>query len=396
MSPASSAVRIAVSEPSGDPVALARTLAAGFAETAPHFDRTGEFAFANFEALFGAGLLGAVTAREEGGLGGRLALAQRIVSEIAAGDPSTALVLAMHYAIHGAIRRGGWPPVLAARVLAANREGSALINNAQAEPGVGSPAHGGLPETVARIDGDHWVVDGRKSFVTGLPGLKWAVVLALTTEAAPRLVQLLVPLDAPGVGSAKAWEATGMYATASDDLVLEGVRVPLGDLIAEQPASEPLRRDEATGSSFFTLLAAVYHGVAVSARDDLVRHLTSHVPASLGAPLSTIPRLQEGLGQIEVLLATNERLLKSVAGDIDDGVATVADALAVRHVVIDNAVAVTDLALDLGGNRGLRRDYNLERHHRDAITARAHAPQSHMIRSILGRAAIARLSAAQS
>lgn len=390
MSPVNSAVRVAVEAPA-DPVALARELAAEFAKTAAHFDRTGEFAFANFDALFRAGLLGAVTAKEEGGLGGGVALAQRIVSEIAVGDPSTALILAMHYSIHTAIRRGVWPAALAARVLAGNREGPALLNNAQAEPGIGSPAHGALPETVARIEGDHWVLDGRKSFVTGLPGLKWVVVLALTTEEAPRLVQLLVPLDAPGVGSAKVWEATGMYATASDDLVLEGVRVPLSDVIAEQSAAEPLKRDDSAGTVFFTLLASVYHGVALSARDDLVKHLTAHVPASLGAPLSTIPRLQEGVGQIEVLLAANARLLKSLAADIDAGVATVPDALAVRHTVIDNAVAVTDLALDLGGNRGLRRDYNLERHHRDAITARAHAPQSHMIRSILGRAAFGRV-----
>ena len=42
----------------------------------------------------------------------------------------------------------------------------------------------------------------------------------------------------------------------------------------------------------------------------------------------------------------------------------------------------------LGGNRGLRREHNLERHHRDAITARAHGLQSHMIRTILGRQSI--------
>lgn len=120
-------------------------------------------------------------------------------------------------------------------MLAANNRERALLNNAQAEPGIGSPAHGGLPETTARIEGDFWVVNGRKSFVTGLPGLKWAIVLAVTTEEAPRLIQLLVPLDAPGIGREKAWEATGMYATASDDLLLENVRVPLADIVAEQP-----------------------------------------------------------------------------------------------------------------------------------------------------------------
>ncbi|CVI60229.1 acyl-CoA dehydrogenase family protein [Agrobacterium leguminum] len=371
-----------------DPVAVATALAGDFSLTAADHDKSGEFAAGNFGALFKSGLLGLVTAEKDGGWGEGMETAHAVITAIARGDPSTALILAMHYSVHAAIRRGKWPAALAAKVLAANSREPALLNNAQAEPGVGSPAHGGLPETTARIEGDVWVVNGRKSFVTGLPGLKWAIVLAVTTEETPRLIQLLVPLDAAGIAQEKAWEATGMYATASHDLVLENVQVPLADIVAEQPADEPLRRDEEDGYNFFVLLASVYHGVALSARDDLLRHLNGHVPASLGAPLSSIPRIQEGLGQIEVLLAANRRLLLSVARDVDAGERVGTDALAVRHVVIDNAVTVTDLALELGGNRGLRRDYDLERHHRDAITARAHAPQSHMIRTILGRQSI--------
>ncbi|WP_320198928.1 acyl-CoA dehydrogenase family protein [Agrobacterium sp. rho-13.3] len=387
MSAQLSAVKL-TSTQSVDPVEIAKTLAVEFAKTAPDYDKTGEFSHPNFQALFESGLLGLVTAAEQGGWGEGLEKAQAVISTIASGDPSTALILAMHYSVHFAVKRGKWPAALASKVLTANVDGLALINNAQAEPGMGSPAHGGRPETVARIEDGHWIVSGRKSFVTGLPGLKWAIVLALTEEEAPRLVQLLVPLDAKGISYVKAWEAAGMYGTASHDLVLENVRVPLGDLVAEQPASEPLRRDEADGHNFFTLLPAVYQGVALSARNDLLKHLNGHAPSSLGAPLSSIPRIQEGLGQIEVLLATNRRLLTSLARDVDRGTPVGTDALAVRHVVIDNAVSVTDLALELGGNRGLRRDYGLERHHRDAITARAHAPQNHMIRTTLGKAAI--------
>ncbi|WP_377296282.1 acyl-CoA dehydrogenase family protein [Rhizobium sp. SGZ-381] len=377
-----------------DAVAIARDLAVRFAQTAAHHDRTGEFPTANVRALFEKGLLGLVTAREQGGLGEGLEAAQAVISAIATGEPSTALVLAMHYNNHAAIRRGQWPSHLAERVLAANRRRPALLNAAQAEPGMGSPAHGGLPATTARREGEHWIIDGRKSFVTGLTGLAFANVLALTQEPAPRLIQLLVPLDAQGISQVKTWEAAGMYATASDDLVLRDVRVPIDHIIAEQPASEPLRRDEAGGNVFFTLLAAVYQGVATSARDDLLGHLTQHSPSSLGQPLASIPRLQEGLGEIEVLLAANARLLQSVSRDVDAGRSVDTDAMMLRHLVIENAVRVTDLALELGGNRGLRRDYHLERHHRDAVTARAHAPQSHMIRTILGKAAIARFNAA--
>ena len=92
-----------------DPVGKARRLAVDFDERAAHHDATGEFPFENFKRLFEAGLLGLVTAREHGGQGGGLTEAQAVVSEIARGEPSTALVLAMHYNNHYSLRRYGTP-----------------------------------------------------------------------------------------------------------------------------------------------------------------------------------------------------------------------------------------------------------------------------------------------
>lgn len=375
-------------------IGKAKILAEDFALRAAHHDASGDFPFDNFRKLFDVDLLGLVTAREKGGLGRGLADAQAVISEIARGEPSTALVLAMHYNTHYSIRRfGKWAPHLAERVLSANRRGVALINAAQAEPRIGSPAHGALPETIARRDGDRWRITGRKSYVTGIPILTWVSVLALTDEEPPRLASFLVPTDAPGLTIEKTWNAAGMHATASDDIILDDVSVPFDDLIEAQPASEPIRREEHATAFFFSLIGAVYHGVARSARDRLLAFTACHTPASLGASISTVPRIQDGLGEIEVRLATNARLLRSLGEDVDAGRPVGMDGMTVRHVVIDNAVAVTSLALDLAGNPGLNRDFQLERHHRDAITARSHAPQSHMIRTIAARSALGRLAA---
>ncbi|MBM7046930.1 MULTISPECIES: acyl-CoA dehydrogenase family protein [Rhizobium] len=374
-------------------IGKAQRLAEDFSTTAAHHDATGAFPFENFDRLFEAGLLGLVSAPEHGGLGEGLTAAQAVISEIARGEPSTALVLAMHYNSHFTIRRfGEWPAHLAQRVLSANRRGVALINNAQAEPRIGSPAHGALPETIARRDGNRWRISGHKSYVTGIPVLKWVSLLALTDEEQPRRASFLVPTDAPGLRIEKSWNAAGMHATASDDIILDDVSIPLDDLIEAQPAAEPMRRDEHATAFFFGLIGAVYHGVARSARDRLIGFVSHHAPASLGAPIATVPRIQDGLGDIEVRLATNARLLRSLGEDVDAGRPVGMDGMNVRHVVVDNTVAITSLALDLAGNPGLNRDFQLERHHRDAITARSHAPQSHMIRTIAARNALSRLS----
>lgn len=371
--------------------AAAETLGRRFAMTAGYYDATGEFPFANFDALHNAGLLGLVTAPEHGGLGGGLTEALAVISAVATGEPSTALVLAMHYGQHHGIRvTNTWPPHLVERVTRANAEGVALLNAAQVEPRIGSPSHGALPETVARRVGNEWRISGHKTYSTGIPLLKWVVVLAVTDEPVPRLGNFLVPTDAPGISVRKTWNAAGMRATNSDDLILDDVAIPIEDVLDIAPASEGFKRSERQAVWYFTLVPAIYDAVARAALDWLVEFTTTRAPASLGAPLSSVPRIQDGLGQIEVWLTANRRLLRSIAEDYDAGRPIGAEAAAVKHTVIENAVAATTLALDLGGNPGISRDNRLERHHRDAISGRAHAPQNNLIRGIVAKALLAR------
>ncbi|MBO9588384.1 acyl-CoA dehydrogenase family protein [Devosia sp.] len=375
-------------------IAKAEHLGRRFALTAGHYDETGEFPFANFDALYEAGLLGLVTATEHGGLGGGLTEALAVVSAVAQGEPSTALVLAMHYSQHYGIRASGkWPQHLIERVTKANREGVALLNAAQVEPRVGSPSHGSLPETVARKVGNQWRITGHKTYATGIPLLKWVSVLAVTDEPEPRLGSFLVPTDADGIRVEKTWNATGMRATNSHDLILDDVAIDIEDVLDIAPATEGLKRDERLGAWYFTLVPSIYDGAARAARDWLVDFTSTRAPASLGAPLSTVPRIQDGVGQIEAWLATNRRLLRTIAEDFDAGRPFGSDSAATKHEVIENAILATTLALDLGGNPGISRDHPLERHHRDAISGKAHAPQNNMIRTILAKGAFARYAA---
>jgi len=368
----------------------AKNLADQFALSAAHYDETGHFPFVNFDQLWEADILRLTATRENGGLGGGLAEAQAIVAEIARGEPSTALVLAMHLSHHAAINRGKWPEHLVHRVNEANLAGPALINSAQVEPRIGSPSHGTLPETVARRDGEVWRISGHKTYATGIPGLRFINVLAVTDEAEPRLGSFLVPRDAKGLHVVETWNATGMRATSSHDLILDNVEVPVADITDINPAAEGIKRDERGSGWYFLLVASVYQGIARAAGDWILDFAASYTPGSLGQPLSSVPRIQDGLGEIEQRLAISARLLRSVAEDADAGRPLGLDPALVKHEVIENAVAVTSLALELGGNPGLKRNHPLERHHRDALCGRAHAPQNNMIRTMAAKAALGR------
>ncbi len=368
---------------------LARTegLARDFATRAAQHDASGSFPRQNFADLHAAGVLGLTLGTRFGGAGGGLSAAMRAVNVISRGDPSTGLVLAMHLSnMYGLSHRDDWPAHLAERVAAANQAGVALLNSAQVEPNVGSPSHGTLPETIARRVGNHWRITGHKLYATGIPMMRWMLVLAVTDEAEPRLGSFLVPMDAAGVEIRESWNATGMRATRSDDLILTDVAVPLADVITLNPARLGIQRDQREGAWYFMGLSAVYDGVAQAALDWLVDFTTSRVPGSLGKPLSSVPRIQEGIGRIGILLGANRRLMQGLARDYDDGVDFGNDAAVVKHTVIENAHAAVLEAVEIGGNPGFSRDNPLERHLRNVLGAKVHAPQNNLLRANLGRA----------
>jgi alkylation response protein AidB-like acyl-CoA dehydrogenase len=376
----------------GAPPTLAETvaaLAAEFAGTAAEHDRSGTFPFANFDRLAEAGLLALITPRRYGGQGGGLQDATLVIGGIARGEPSTALVLSMQYLQHASIEERGWPAHLAERLGREAASGVSVINALRVEPELGSPARGGLPATIARRTPEGWRVSGHKIFATGIPILSWLAVWVVTDEAEPRVGTILVPADTPGIRVVESWDQLGMRATNSHDVILEDVLVPLDHAVDLRPP-EAWRVPEPIKSAWSALLiGALYDGVARAARDWFTGFLKTRIPANLGAPLATLPRMQDAVGEIEALLAVNARLIASAARDVDDGRPPApTESGIIKLTVTGNAIAAVETAVRLTGNPGLARANPLERHYRDVLCARIHTPQDDSIRLTAGRLAL--------
>lgn len=370
------------------PRAKAQALAAVFAQSAAEHDRTAQFPFANFDQLSDAGLLALTAPRAYGGTGVGIRESAAVVQAIARGEPATALVLAMQYIQLAAIgRQARWPAHLATRIVEEAATSVSLINALRVEPDLGSPSRGGLPATTARRDGDGWVLSGRKIYSTGAPILRWYVVWARTDEPEPRIGVFLVSADAPGIEIVETWNHTGLRASGSHDVVFDDVAIPFDHAIdLRRPA------EWATPDAHFTpqglYISAIYQGVAEAARDWIVSFLHDRTPSSLGAPLATLPRVQEIVGDIDVRLRVNARLISTTADDFDAGASVSANEVAaVKLTVTNNAVAIVESALSLSGNHGLSRNNPLERHYRDVLCGRVHTPQDDSIRLAYGRAA---------
>ena len=368
----------------------ASVLASEFAARAALHDRDASFPFENFNRLSEAGLLALTAPAALGGVGAGARDAARVINILGKADPSTALVLSMHYIQHLVMARSTrWPGRLARKLARETVEGVALINALRVEPDLGSPSRGGLPATIARRTETGWRLSGRKIYSTGAPILKWYAVWAKTDEPNVRVGLFLVPAGLPGTRIVETWDHLGLRASGSHDIAFDDVVFPLDHEIDVRTPDQWQVPDFTQATVHAIFVAAIYDGVARAARDWLVDFLKNRVPSNLGASLATLPRAQEIVGNIEARLTVNARLIESFAGDYDDGVLlSASESNIIKLTVTNNAVAVVEDALSLTSNHGLTRTKPLERHYRDVLCGRVHTPQDDATRVSAGRLAL--------
>jgi alkylation response protein AidB-like acyl-CoA dehydrogenase len=372
------------------PFDCARVLACEFAARAAQHDREGSFPHQNFKELSESGLLALTVPTALGGHGAGARDTARILGIFGKADPSTALVLSMHYIQHLVMARSTrWPGRLSRKLARETVEGVALINALRVEPDLGSPSRGGLPATVARRTETGWRLSGRKIYSTGAPILKWYAVWARTDEPTVRVGLFLVPAGLPGTRVVETWDHLGLRASGSHDVIFDDVVFPLDHEIDVRAPDEWRVPDFTQSTVHAIFVAAIYDGIARAARDWLVDFLKSRVPSNLGAPLATLPRAQEIVGGIDARLAVNARLIESFAQDFDDGVLlSASESNIVKLTVTNNAIEVVENALSLTSNHGLTRANPLERHYRDVLCGRVHTPQDDATRVTAGRLAL--------
>jgi alkylation response protein AidB-like acyl-CoA dehydrogenase len=390
----------ALSDPADAILAAADRVSSDIATRADEHDRRGDFAAENVAALWDAGLGNLTLSVRSGGNGADLWTVSRALALIGAGDASTALVWVMHL-IHLRLLeepRSGLSNVMRERVAPSSLAGPALITALRVEPELGTPARGGVPATVARRgtdpDGEPaWLLSGRKIYCTGSYGLRWMLVWAAleqTDEFAPFLVDATVP----GIEIVETWDHLGMRASASHDVIFRDTPVALDAVGAIETAgstSAGLRHPLVVGSMNLMLMS-LYLGVATAARDWLIAYLHERTPANLGAPLSTLPRMQSAVGELELRLTRSRTLLRALAERLDAGgeeaVRAGREAALVKAAVSRDVIAGCEQAVGLIGNPGLTMHHPLQRHYRDALCARVNFPQEDVVLLAAGRAAL--------
>ena len=371
-------------------VALADALAGPIAARAAETDRSGTFPFENFAEMRAAGFLGLTVPQEYGGLGANPLEYALAIERIGRACGSTGLAVNMHLSLIGKIAESQiWPEAMLARVARDIAENGALINSVHSEPDLGSPSRGALPSTTARKTPEGYVVNGHKRWASLAPALDYMIILAkILDEEEPRRGNFLLPAKSPGVTVDPVWDNVAMRGTASDDLTLTDVLIPLDSQVRVDGSTVP---GDGNGWSAFGG-GAVFLGIAQAAFDEAVRFAQTRTPNGMDQPIATLPTIQARIANMQLDLMQARTLLYATAewwvNTPDERAAQVWRLAAAKTAVNRAAIRVTDEAIRVSGSAGLAMNSPLQRYFRDVRASIGQPPIEDIALTIIGKAAL--------
>ncbi len=373
--------------------ALAAQLAADFATRAGQHDRENSFPVENVEKLKQAGYTALLIPEEFGGLGADLEDYVLCQEQLAQGCGATAIAINMHlFGLGSMVERASGRPEERFFFETIGR-GRQILGGGISEPETGGDW--GLFATKARKDGEFYVLNGRKTFTSLSPVIDLFMVMATIADSdPPRATTFVIPRGTPGLELVETWDAMGMRATASHDLILKDVRAPQAAMAESRPVG-PIDDSAISLFAWFSLsVAAVYTGIAIAALK-FTREFTGRFkPINLPRPIKYLPGIQFAAAEAEALIAQSRALYLSVARDyVADrgsfkGEAGLARVVTAKYVATNNAVRAVDYCMEIVGAHGILKKFPMERYYRDVRAGVNHPLSNARARELIGKAAL--------
>lgn len=367
---------------------LARDFArAELAPEADRWDRDHVFPVETLRKAAALGLAGIYVAEDVGGSGlGRLEAAL-VFEELARGCPSTAAYISIHNMVawmidaHGdSEQRHRFLPDLCSMA----RFGSYCLT----EPGSGSDA--ASLRTTARRDGEDYVLDGAKAFISGAGESDVYLVMCRTGGPGPSGISaIVVEKGTRGLSFGKQEEKLGWHSQPTAMVIFEGCRVPVRNRIGAEGEGFKIAMRGLDGGRIN--IAACSLGAAAECLERAIAYTRER--RQFGKAIAEFQNTQFTLADMATELEAARALVWRAAWKLDHGApdATVAAAMAKRFAT-DVGFAIVDRALQLHGGYGYIRDYAIERYLRDTRVHRILEGTNEIMRLIVARRLLAEAS----
>ena len=326
------------------------------------------------------GFMGMYTPERAGGLGMSRLDASLIVEELSRGCTATAAFLTIHnmatsmigkYCSEGVIEQ--WCPELVM--------GSKLASYCLTEPGAGSDA--ASLRTSAERDGDDYVVNGSKVFISGAGDTDVLVVMLRTGAAGPKGISaLLIPADAEGISYGKKEDKMGWNAQPTRMVTFDKVRVPVANRLGEEGQGFAIAMEGLDGGRINIATCSV--GTAQQALVEATAYVQER--RQFDTAIAEFQAIQFKLADMLTELVAARQMVRLAASKLDtgDSQATTYCAMAKRFAT-DAGFNVCNDALQLHGGYGYIREYPAERHVRDTRVHQILEGTNEIMRVIVAR-----------
>jgi alkylation response protein AidB-like acyl-CoA dehydrogenase len=349
------------------------------APAALEVDRAGAFPDRALDALRGAGLLGAMSSRDVGGLGFGLREASQILRRVARDCGSTAMVLCMHYS--GASVLETLADKETRQAVAAGRHLSTLAFSE-----AGSRSHFWAPLGTAARNGSGVLLNAKKSWVTSASKAT-AYVWSSKPIAAEGLSTLwLVPAKSPGITVRGPFDGLGLRGNDSSPVGAENVKVPESAMLGKDGQGFDVMMG--TVLPVFQVLNASF---SVGAMESAVRRTAEHASGQryghIDASLADLPTIRAGIARMRIKTDAAATLLDDTIAAAASGRGdTMLRVLECKAMAGETANEVLDLAMRTCGGQAFRKEVGVERLFRDARAAGVMSPTTDLLYDFIGKA----------
>ncbi len=373
---------------------LIRKLAREFAEkeltreVQDQIEESGKFPQEIRKKMAAAGFMGIKIPKEYGGMGGDTLSWVIVMEEIARASAVASIYIAGPNSL-------GSGPFLASGTEAQRRKylpqiakGEINIAFGLTEPGAGSDA-GGLT-TYAVKDGDDYILNGRKTFISGAPESAYSVIFARTdpdrSKGARGISAFIMDMNAPGVSCGKPERKMGCVGCSVTDIVMENVRVPASEMLG------------AVNKGFTNAMksldigrigvAAQSIGVAQACMDETIRYTKER--KQFGRPIAKFQNTQFMIADMATKLAAAKELVYQAAitrdrlehGDRNAN-STLAASMA-KYYAAETCNEIAAKAVQLHGGYGFSKEYRVERLYRDCRVYTIYEGTSQVQQMVIG------------
>jgi len=365
---------------------MVRATVRGFAEKeikplAQELDSSGEFPWPILRKMGGLNMMGMTVPREWGGSGSDSVSYALAIEELARVCGSTSVIMAVHNSVccYPLLKYG--TEAQKERFLKPLARGEKLGAFALTEPGAGSDA--GAVRTTAILDGDNYILNGNKIFITS--GCEAHVILVIASTEPSKgtkgLTAFIVEKGIPGFTYGTVEDKMGVRASATSELVFEDCRVPRANMLGELNGGFRIGMATLDGGRIGIGAQAV--GIAQGALDEAVRY--SKEREQFGRPIGKFQAIQWMLAEMATRVSAARGLVLRAAWLKDQGRPFSKESAMAKLYASRTAMEVANNALQIHGGYGYTKDYPVERFFREAKITEIYEGTSEVQRLVIAR-----------